>query len=237
MSLLENCHLMTQQSPQFDFGPIAGRYDSWYDSPVGSAYDRLEKQAMDYLLADIPKNRRLLEVGCGTGHWSRYFSDMGFTVTGIDLSNDMLEIARQKRIPNTRFEIADAGNLPFADDTFDIVAAIAVLEFTAEPSRVVAEMVRCAKKKNGIILVGALNALNKDNRRRKDNPDSVFSSAHLFTPRQITDLLRPYGILSTRTAGFIPKNERLLRMAPVYEHLGRLLRPERAAFIAVRVDL
>jgi ubiquinone/menaquinone biosynthesis C-methylase UbiE len=200
-------------------------------------YDRFEKQAIDRLLADIVKQGRLLEIGCGTGHWSEFFSDKGFDVTGIDVSAEMIKIARQKHIPNSRFEIADGRNLPFEDESFDVAAAITVLEFTPEPANIISEMVRCVKKSKGVLIISVLNSLSGYNQKRKNKLGSVYSSAHLFSPQQIRDLLSQYGLPRIQITGFVPEKEWLLGISPLWEHLGQLSRNQRGAFIAARVDL
>ena len=238
MNLAENTNFMPQQSAShFDFDRVASSYDSWYDSARGAMYDRLERQAIDKLLADIAKQSRLLEVGCGTGNWSRYFSDKGLEVTGIDRSAEMIKIAGQKHIPNSRFEIADGLNLPFKNESFDVVAAITVLEFTTEPEKIISEMVRCVKKSKGALIIGVLNSLSGYNQKRKNKPGSVYSSAHLFSPQQIRDLLSQYGIPRIHITGFVPEKEWLLGISPLWEHLGQILCTQRGAFIAVRVDV
>jgi len=238
MNLAENTNFMPQKSAShFDFDQIASSYDSWYDSARGAMYDRLEKNAIDKLLAGVAKGSRVLEVGCGTGHWSEYFRDKGFDVTGIDVSAEMINIARQKHIPNSCFEIADGRNLPFENESFDIAAAITVLEFTTGPEKIVSEMVRCVRKDKGVLIIGVLNALNRYNQKRKNKPGSVYSSAHLFSPKQIRDLLSQYGIPRIHVTGFVPEKEWLLGILPLWERLGRFLYPQKGAFIAARVDL
>jgi len=238
MNLAEDTNFMPQQSlSKFDFNRVANSYDSWYDSARGAIYDRLEKQAIDNLLAGIVKHSRLLEVGCGTGHWSRYFSDKGFDVTGVDISAEMTKIATQKHIPKSRFEIADGRNLPFEDESFDAAAAITVLEFATEPEKIISEMVRCVKKRKGTLIVGVLNALSGYNQRRKNKPGSVYSSANLFSPQQIRDLLSQYGLPRMRITGFAPEKEWLLKISPPWEYLGQLLCSQKGAFIAARVDI
>ncbi|MFA6424636.1 MAG: class I SAM-dependent methyltransferase [Phycisphaerae bacterium] len=229
---------MTQQSSQhFNFDKIASSYDNWYDSARGAMYDRLEKQAIGQLLPDVTKHTRLLEIGCGTGHWSRYFSNKGFDVTGIDISAEMIKIARQKQIPNSRFEIADGRNLPFEDESFDVAAAITVLEFASEPEKIISEMIRCIKKSNSILIIGVLNALSGYNQKRKKELGSVYSSSHLFSPKQIQELLSRYGEPKMRITGFVPDKEWLLWSSPLWEYLSQFFCLQKGVFIAVRVDL
>lgn len=65
----------------------------------------------------------ILEVGCGGGYYRQVFAhmlDTEFDYVGVDYSAAMVEAAR-RRCPTTRFEVADACKLPFADGSFDIV--------------------------------------------------------------------------------------------------------------------
>lgn len=192
---------------------------------------------MDRLVPNAKKGRRLLEVGCGTGHWSQYFADKGFDVTGIDISEAMLRVARKKSIANVGFQLANAENLPFADNQFDVAAAITALEFTAHPKRVLSEMARCVKTRGGTLIVGALNALSPYNQQRKKRQSSVYASASLFSPRQLEDLLSQFGNVRILTAGFVPTTDWLLPLSPFVECAYRSIWKKRGAFIAARVAL
>jgi ubiquinone/menaquinone biosynthesis C-methylase UbiE len=224
------------QVSHFDFGRIAERYDDWYKSTRGSLCDRLEKRAIDKLLAKRRCDGQLLEVGCGTGHWSEYFGSKGFEVTGVDISGNMIRVAQRKNIVNSRFKIADGENLPFADQSFDVAAAITTLEFTSNPAKMLSEMARCVKKNGGIIIVGVLNTLNRYNQKRKNKLGSVYSSANLFSPQQIHNLLEPYGKPNILIAGFVPERSWLLWLSALYEFAGHLV-SRHGAFIAARVYL
>lgn len=68
--------------------------------------------------------RKILEIGCGTGRDARALIDIGFDYIGIDASEEMLRIA-QKRVPSGKFIIGDFFHLPFRNDTFDGFWAVA----------------------------------------------------------------------------------------------------------------
>jgi len=145
------------QPSRYDFSALAEGYDSWYSSRKGVLYDGFEKSvALKYLPAQS-QNKTLLNVGCGTGHWSMFFSECGFTVTGLDISQRMIEIARSKYNRGISYFVADAHRLPFPDGTFDVTAAITTIEFTRNPAGVIWEMVRCTRKPGGAVLIGVLN--------------------------------------------------------------------------------
>lgn len=222
---------------KYDFNHKAVYYDQWYQTRHGRIYDKVEKRTIDKILSKEKKGLAVLEVGCGTGHWSRYFSDKGSDVTGIDMSAEMIKIARQKNIPNSRFEVADGRNLPFEKESFDLAVAITVLEFTTEPDKIISEMVRCIKKSHGSLVIGVLNAQNKYNQKRKNEPGSVYASANLFSTKQIYRILSAFGKVKLLTTGFIPPKEWLLGLSPLWELAGCFFCPHKGAFIAARLDL
>jgi ubiquinone/menaquinone biosynthesis C-methylase UbiE len=222
---------------RFDFDTKAGTYDKWYETAEGLMYDRLEKKAISkYLLRNVP-GRKLLEIGCGTGHWSRFFSNYGFEVTGVDTSERMIKVAQNKDIPNASFQIADGHSLPFADNSFDVTAAITTLEFAHSAELVLQEMARCAQRPGGLLLIGVLNVLARLNRKRKGDPGSPYANARLFSPEQLEQLLEPYGQTYIVAVGFVPVQQWLLPLAPVTDLICRLLHRPSGVFIAAEVRL
>lgn len=118
---------MTNQYLRYDFDHVATTYDQWYETAEGKMYDRLEKKAVSQYLPQNAEGMKLLEIGCGTGHWSQFFADLGFEVTGIDVSVLMIEIAQSKALSNVSFQIADGHALPFDDNRFDVTAAMSMI--------------------------------------------------------------------------------------------------------------
>lgn len=68
----------------------------------------------------------ILDAGCGSGHESKYFFEKGFQVTGVDFSEEMIEIAKRE-VPEGRFLVADIRNLPGLKEKFDGIFSKAVL--------------------------------------------------------------------------------------------------------------
>ena len=88
----------------------------------------------------------ILDVGCGEGvltaKWAKRCSG---SVVGIDLDDPQLQAEWEQRSePNLEYRVMKAENLPFADDEFDMAAAIEVLEHVPDPEHTVAEMARVA---------------------------------------------------------------------------------------------
>ena len=90
----------------------------------------------------------VLDVGCGEGvltlQWAERLGDR--RVVGIDLDDPKLRAEwDRRRRPNLEFRAEEATRLTFADDEFDLAAAIEVLEHVPEPEATLAEMARVAR--------------------------------------------------------------------------------------------
>jgi len=228
---------MSQRPYTFSFGEMADSYDAWYKTRLGFTYDALEKEAVARMLPDPIGGDRLLDIGCGTGHWSAFFSERGFVVTGVDISPEMIEVARGKRVANASFAVADAHALPFEDGRFDVTAAMTTLEFVRDAEEVVGEMGRCTRRPGGVLVIGVLNAAASINRRRKRAGKEPYASARLSTPSELKSLLAQYGKACVKSVAFVPRWSSLVWLSPLLDTLGRRLRPGHGAFIAGRVRL
>ncbi|MBI5461449.1 MAG: methyltransferase domain-containing protein [Gammaproteobacteria bacterium] len=95
----------------------------------------------------------LLDVGSGTGEFSRRFAQAGFAVVGLDPAPDRLAVAR-RAAPDVPCVRGNALALPFRDRAFDYVAAVTSLCFVEPPAQALAELWRVSRR--GVIL-GLLN--------------------------------------------------------------------------------
>ena len=98
---------------------------------------------------------KALEVGCGTGTNLSLYENAGCDVFGIDLSPAMLEVARRKLGERADLRLADAAELPYADDSFDLVTAFLTLHEmpTAIRTAAMAEMVRVVNREGRLLLI------------------------------------------------------------------------------------
>jgi len=126
------------------------QYDRWavvYDW-VWSGYIRATTEAL-LAEAHLAPGERVLNVGCGTGGLeARALAERpGQSITGVDLAEKMLAAARRKTqdAPGARFVQADAHDLPFADDSFDVVMSASTLHYLADPAAALSEGARVVR--------------------------------------------------------------------------------------------
>lgn len=105
------------------------------------------------------KGKNFLEVGCGLGYFSEKASRLGAKVTGIDIGEKLVKICR-KRIPKARFIVASASELPFKENSFDIVLCTEVIEHVADQEKAIKELFRVTKE-GGYLVITTPNKLFK----------------------------------------------------------------------------
>jgi len=129
------------------------------DQPVGSVgfFDDLDEYRFDKLrylprVVDFCgyRDRTLIEIGCGIGTDLLRFARGGARVTGVDLAERSIELARAnfalhglRDVADLR--VADGEALPFSDESFDVVYAHGAIQYTANPGRMIAEGRRVLK--------------------------------------------------------------------------------------------
>lgn len=116
------------------------------------------KRIFDQFELDLEK-MTALEVGCGGGILTEEIAKMGFITTGIDPSEQSLNIAvkhAQESNLTIKYEKGTGENLPFQDNSFDVVFCCDVLEHVSDLPKVIAEISRVLKK-DGIFIYDTFN--------------------------------------------------------------------------------
>jgi len=149
------------------------------DQPVGTKafFDDLDEYRFDKLhylpqLVDFSsfKGQRLLEVGCGIGTDLVRFAKGGARVTGVDLAPTAIDLARTNfelnGVAAEELRVADGEALPFPEASFDVVYAHGVIQYTADPARLIRECHRVLKPGGAAIFmvynrVSWLNGMSK----------------------------------------------------------------------------
>jgi SAM-dependent methyltransferase len=93
--------------------------------------------------ARVGAGTRLLDAGCGTGEFLALAISRGADASGIDVSADMLSVAR-RRAPEADIREGDITKLPYDDDAFDVVTAFNCVQFTDDVPATIAELARVA---------------------------------------------------------------------------------------------
>ncbi len=120
-------------------------------------FHQMELEHLWYGLLGTSVDSMVLEVGCGTGRFTKILAESGYAVTSVDPSPAMLEKAREKcaDISNVRFIECWGDDLPFADGTFDVVYSIRVLNQTESKPKalsIVREMARVVANGGRLII-------------------------------------------------------------------------------------
>jgi ubiquinone/menaquinone biosynthesis C-methylase UbiE len=125
---------------------------SEHQNDPGGVYDRS-------IIGFVPSCcDRVLEIGCGTGSFTRLLAERANHITAIDLSAEMIRIARLRsaNLSNISYEVGDFQQMDLISSHFDCIVMIATLHHL--PEEEVLEKVRRALKPNGVVIIHDLLA-------------------------------------------------------------------------------
>ncbi|MBR3783726.1 MAG: bifunctional demethylmenaquinone methyltransferase/2-methoxy-6-polyprenyl-1,4-benzoquinol methylase UbiE [Bacteroidales bacterium] len=185
----------------YNFDTIARTYDRLNRLMTLGLDRRWRKRALRGIQGNV------LDVACGTGDMAVSLVERGCTVTGVDISEEMLAIARQKA-PIVTFMIADAEHLPFHDASFDAVTCAFGVRNFVHLEQGLSEMLRVLKPGGRMVIL------------------------ELATPD--SSLIRPFYNLYTRR--IIPwLGQRLAGSCEAYTYLPRSIErfPKGKEFLAI----
>jgi SAM-dependent methyltransferase len=133
----------------------AQEYDHWYRTPYGRWIGECEAKSI-YNAFEPRPGESLLDVGCGTGFFTRELANRSTgDVVGIDLNPDWIQYAKLHSHGNRiSYKVADARALPYPNGSFDLVMCIASLCFIPEEDNVIREILRVGRR---CFVIGLLN--------------------------------------------------------------------------------
>jgi ubiquinone/menaquinone biosynthesis C-methylase UbiE len=99
----------------------------------------------------VAPGTRLLDVGCGAGLFMQLAARRGAKVTGIDAAAPFIEIARE-RVPEAELAVGEMEELPYADDSFDVVTGLNAFQFAADPANALREAARVGRPGAPIVI-------------------------------------------------------------------------------------
>jgi demethylmenaquinone methyltransferase/2-methoxy-6-polyprenyl-1,4-benzoquinol methylase len=140
------------------FDAVAEKYDVTNDV-LSLGQDRLWRRAV-VKAVDAKPGERILDIAAGTGTSSEPWADQEIEVVPADFSLGMLRVGRRRR-PDMAFTAADAMNLPFADESFDVVTMSFGLRNVADAETALREFLRVTKPGGRLLVCEFSQPVNK----------------------------------------------------------------------------
>ncbi|GAA3714523.1 demethylmenaquinone methyltransferase [Terrabacter ginsenosidimutans] len=140
------------------FDTVAEKYDVTNDV-LSLGQDRLWRRAV-VKAVDAKPGERILDIAAGTGTSSEPWADQEIEVVPADFSLGMLRVGRRRR-PDMAFTAADAMNLPFADESFDVVTMSFGLRNVADAETALREFLRVTKPGGRLLVCEFSQPVNK----------------------------------------------------------------------------
>jgi len=171
---------------------------SRFSSLKGKLADYLEKKTIGKLLGELPVGSLILDVACGTGRITRFLCDIGFQAWGVDISKEMLAVARQKlagQNGSAKFYQGEAENLPFAPRQFEAVTAIKLMGHVPPEERIkiLKELKRVSR--TGIVVSYYFSSpVHQAKRSIKRFLKKNHSPWYPVTPRELTNEVESAGL-------------------------------------------
>ncbi len=151
------------------------------------------KKWIEYFSLQFPRNSKILDIGCGAGRDASYFASKGFSITGIDFSKRLIEIAKNK-VSGGKFSVMDFENLSFPYSNFDGVwASASLLHIPKRKLLPTLKKINLVLKKNGLFFslfrVGEGEKLTQEKRG-----DAILKRFYAYyKPEEIETLLKKAG--------------------------------------------
>ena len=182
-----------------------GDYEAWYHSPRGKWIGESEFALMKGLLRPEP-GASLLDVGCGSGHFTRLFArEIHGTVIGLDPNLESLSYARLHEQYGESYVAGRAEALPFPDRAFQFTTAVTSLCFVSEQKRALRELLRVTHKRFVLGLLNRHSLLYLE--KGRSGGAGGYAGAHWHTSAEVGELLEslPVANVVLRTAIVLPR--------------------------------
>lgn len=177
-----------QERPEWFFNrEHTDTYELWYEGRYKRA-EIWQKKVMEQLVTKDKRVKTLLEFGCGTTRFTRWWKEIGIEATGGDISPLML--AQAIYLFDGDLVMADSHHMPFKDHTFDSLAFITTFEYYKDPVKVIREAARVARYG---IAMGMMNRYSPKVLRRRvqqafgKNP--FYVTATFYSPKMLTAII------------------------------------------------
>ncbi|MDM8548646.1 class I SAM-dependent methyltransferase [Desulfobacterales bacterium HSG2] len=167
----------------------AGAYEEWFDKPENRFVTELEGQLMLNMLKPM-RGETVIDIGCGSG-WSLLpFLEAGLSVSGLDPSQHMLDIASDHLGNRVDLFSGFAEELPFDDNSFHNACLVKTLEFAEDPEKAIEEACRVAKNRVFIGLMNRHSLRGTGLRVKRIFTDTIYKHARFFSIWELKQIIR-----------------------------------------------
>lgn len=189
-----------------EFDPYVRFFDGMAQTNwLGAVHNELKK------LSGSWEEKKVLDIGCGTGRLLLRGVDEATLVEGIDLSENMIAKAKaiyeEKAVTNAHFRVGDAYDLPYEDEEFDIALSTCVFFLLPEPERGLKEMVRVVKAGGTLVMLNPSERMSQETaanycqryqlegfeEKTLMQWSNISTKRHRYNQEQLTQLLKSYG--------------------------------------------
>ena len=159
------------------------------------------KKELNKFLKLIPRNSKILDLGCGNGEKTNHIANLGFNIIGIDSSKEAISYAKTK-FPKLKFYLRNALSTKLKNNSFDAIISIAVFHCFLEKDRkkYVKELNRILKNK-GFLFQLVLSSEDETMKKGKEAEQNTFVQKsgipfHLFTKEELEEYFSNFKCLT-----------------------------------------
>lgn len=181
---------------------------------IAEEYDKEFSQEIYFLdeirffKRQLPKEAQVLDVGCGPGHIASYMKDSGFVITGIDFSDNMIELAK-KRCRQSKFIKKDIEQFDYGKEKYNgIIASFILIHFNRSSTEKLLHRFHSSLDKKGVLLISVIKGKGEHFR-----PEPLNSKHNMYfrymTEKDIKGILEKTGFRITRFKEIQKKTEHM----------------------------
>ncbi len=186
----------------------------WKEDETLHLSNHLNKSRFEFFERYVPnwKGIKVLDIGCGGGLACEFLAKRGANVSGIDLSLNSIKVAQEhakKSNLQIDYQCGVAEDLPYEENTFDVVVCFDVLEHVEDWEKVICEIYRVLNK-NGIFLFDTINKTFKSKFIMiwlledilKQIPRGLHDWNKFIKPQELIDVMQKNGFVDIVIKGF-----------------------------------
>jgi ubiquinone/menaquinone biosynthesis C-methylase UbiE len=155
---------------------------------------RLGEQVREFV--ELRGDERALDVGTGAGALAFALAPLVREVVGLDPVPELLELARERSLPNTEFVEGDGTALPFPDGSFDLAGTHRTLHHVSQPDRIVGELARVTRSGGRVLVIDQLAPDDPDEASALHEFETVRDPSHarLLSDGELKEVFRENGL-------------------------------------------